>query len=81
MFYQVHVLIVTTSDTHSRKEYSDNEYCKIYKNFDDFFKNNSKGVNCEDVFPIFLSVPHISGLKYEEFPISGEKLCAPSFQE
>ena len=74
MFYQVHVLIVSTSDTHSHKEYSDNEYHKIYKNFDDFFKNNSKCVNCVNVFPIFLSVPQVSGLKYEEFPILDRKL-------
>ena len=44
-----------------------------------FFKNDSKGVNSEDVFPIFLSAPQISSLKYGEFHILGRKLCAPSF--
>ena len=46
---------------------------------DNFFKNDSKGVNSEDVFPIFLSVPQISSLKYGEFHILGQKLWAPSF--
>ena len=39
-----------------------------------FFKNYSKGVNSEDVFPIFLSVPQVSVLKYE-VQILGQKLC------
>ena len=58
----------------------DNEYChKMHKNFDDFFKNNSKGVNSEDVFPIFLSKPQFFWMKCVEFPISGRKICTPAF--
>lgn len=47
-----------------QKSHSDNEnYHKTHKNFDDIFKSNSKGVNSEDVFPVFLSTPQVSGLK------------------
>lgn len=41
-------------ESHFASPHSDNEHHrKIHKNFDDVFKNNSKGVNSEDVFPIF----------------------------
>ena len=47
-----------------QKSHSDNENChKTHKNFDDIFKSNSKGFNSEDVFPVFLSTPQVSGLK------------------
>ena len=80
MFYQVHVLIVSTSDTRSHKEYSDNEYHKIYKNFDDFFKNNSKCVNCVNVFPIFLSAP-IFRAEIWRISYFRQETLSPGFQE
>ena len=55
---------INTDKKAMQKSHSDNENChKTHKNFDDIFKSNSKGFNSEDVFPVFLSTPQVSGLK------------------